>query len=59
MNFFGTDGIRGTYGSTLTDSTAYLLGKSLALVGEDCPIVVVARDTRNSGEKLFGATPCR
>uniref|UniRef100_UPI0040267B5B phosphoglucosamine mutase n=1 Tax=Candidatus Fimenecus sp. TaxID=3022888 RepID=UPI0040267B5B len=55
MNFFGTDGIRGTYGSTLTDSTAYLLGKSLALIGEDCPIVVVARDTRNSGEKLFGA----
>ncbi len=54
MNFFGTDGIRGTYGSSLTDRTAFLLGKSLALLS-DCCIVVVARDTRNSGEKLFRA----
>lgn len=54
MNFFGTDGIRGTYGgSTLNDGTAFLLGKSLALLGHDCPIIVVARDTRNSGERLF------
>lgn len=55
MNFFGTDGIRGAYGSTVTDSTAFLLGKSLALLGEDCPIVLIARDTRPSGEKLFCA----
>ncbi|MCH5152059.1 MAG: hypothetical protein J1F65_05335 [Clostridiales bacterium] len=54
MNFFGTDGIRGTYGSTLKDSTAFLLGKSLALLG-DCPIVVIARDTRLSGDNLFTA----
>ena len=54
MNLFGTDGIRGTYGSTLDDGTAFLLGKSLAFLG-DCPIVVVARDTRTSGEKLFSA----
>lgn len=54
MNLFGTDGIRGTYGSTLTDSTAFLLGKSLAFLG-DCPIVVIARDTRTSGENLFSA----
>ncbi len=54
MNFFGTDGIRGTYGSTLKDSTAFLLGKSLALLGE-CPIIVVARDTRVSGDALFTA----
>ncbi len=54
MNFFGTDGIRGTYGSTLKDSTAFLLGKSLALLGE-CPIIVVARDTRLSGDNLFTA----
>ncbi len=52
MNFFGTDGIRGTYGSTLKDSTAFLLGKSLALLG-DCPIVIIARDTRLSGDSLF------
>lgn len=54
MNLFGTDGIRGTYGSTLTDGTAFLLGKSLAFLG-DCPIVVIARDTRASGESLFNA----
>ena len=54
MNFFGTDGIRGTYGSTLKDSTAFLLGKSLALLG-DCPIIVIARDTRLSGDNLFTA----
>ena len=54
MNFFGTDGIRGTYGSTLKDSTAFLLGKSLSLLG-DCPIVVIARDTRVSGDNLFTA----
>ena len=55
MNFFGTDGIRGTYGSTLTDGTAFLLGKSLALLGEECPIVLICRDTRISGENLFNA----
>ena len=55
MNFFGTDGIRGTYGSTLTDGTAFLLGKSLATLGGDCPIVLIARDTRLSGENLFNA----
>lgn len=55
MNFFGTDGIRGTYGSTLTDGTAFLLGKSLALLGGDCPIVLICRDTRSSGENLFNA----
>ena len=30
-----------------------MLGKSLALLGDDCPIIVVGRDTRNSGERLF------
>ncbi|MCM1289697.1 MAG: hypothetical protein NC132_04225 [Corallococcus sp.] len=55
MNFFGTDGIRGTYGSTITDGTAFLLGKSLASLGGDCPIVLIARDTRTSGESLFNA----
>ena len=54
MNYFGTDGIRGTYGSTLKDSTAFLLGKSLASLG-DCPIIVIARDTRLSGDNLFTA----
>ena len=54
MNYFGTDGIRGTYGSTLKDSTAFLLGKSLSSLG-DCPIIVIARDTRLSGDNLFTA----
>ena len=51
MNFFGTDGIRGTYGSTIFDRTAFLLGKSLAINVEN-PLVVIARDTRVSGENL-------
>lgn len=55
MNFFGTDGIRGTYGSTITDGTAFLLGKSLAILGGESPVVVVGRDTRLSGGKLFNA----
>lgn len=54
MNYFGTDGIRGTFGSTLTTGTAFLLGESLALLN-DCPIIVIARDTRESGEELFSA----
>lgn len=53
MNFFGTDGIRGTFGSTITCGTAFLLGKSLALLGGECPIILIARDTRLSGEALF------
>lgn len=55
MNFFGTDGIRGEYGTTLTTQTAYRLGKSLALIGGDCPIVVIGSDTRTSSPKLFSA----
>jgi len=51
MNFFGTDGIRGTYGSTIFDRTAFLLGKSLA-ISVDKALVVVARDTRQSGPSL-------
>jgi phosphoglucosamine mutase len=54
MNFFGTDGIRGTYGRTITDGTAFLLGKALAL-SSDQAIIVIARDTRVSGESLFNA----
>lgn len=54
-NFFGTDGIRGTYGKTIDDKTAYLLGRSLTFAAEDNAIVVIARDTRNSGEKLASA----
>ena len=51
MNFFGTDGIRGTYGSTIFDRTAFLLGKSLAINVEKA-LVVIARDTRLSGQSL-------
>ncbi len=55
MNFFGTDGIRGKYGEDLTVDSAFLLGKSLALYGGDCPIVVIGKDTRTSGDALFSA----
>ncbi len=54
MNFFGTDGIRGTYGSTIFDRTAFLLGKAFAIHTEN-PLVVVARDTRVSGKALVSA----
>ncbi|MEG1706395.1 MAG: phosphoglucosamine mutase, partial [Clostridia bacterium] len=54
MNFFGTDGIRGTYGSTITDGTAFLLGKCLAQEHQGV-IVVVGRDTRKSGDALFNS----
>lgn len=58
MNFFGTDGIRGHFGTTLTTETAYYLGKSLSKIGADCPIVVVGTDTRSSAGALFSALAC-
>lgn len=54
MNFFGTDGIRGRYGSQITDKRAYQLGRALAMEGVE-PVILVARDTRLSGPTLFNA----
>lgn len=52
--YFGTDGIRGVYGETLTDSIALLVGGSLGASSEG-GTVVVGRDNRTSGESLARA----
>ncbi len=52
MNYFGTDGIRGLYGTEMTDLLAYKLGKVL---GANGAIVLIARDTRISGMALLDA----
>ncbi len=52
MNYFGTDGIRGQYGSVVTCEVAYRLG---AVLGGDGHIVLIARDTRVSGSALLEA----
>ncbi len=52
MNYFGTDGIRGQYGSIVTDMVAYKLG---AVLGGSGHIVLISRDTRVSGQALLEA----
>lgn len=52
QNFFGTDGIRGEYGKTVTEDVAYKLGGAL---GDGGNIVVIGRDTRLSGASLTDA----
>jgi len=52
---FGTDGVRGRYGSELTDDLAYLLGKHGTTVlakEKDHPKILIGRDTRASGKNL-------
>lgn len=52
---FGTDGVRGAYGSTLTDDLARALGFAAATVlgGEAThPRILIGRDTRASGPAL-------
>ena len=53
MNLFGTDGIRGVYGATLTKETAYALGAGLVKLGGE--IIVTGCDTRVSGGELTAA----
>lgn len=48
---FGTDGIRGEYGVSLTDSVAYKLGQSLGKV-LNVKRLVVGMDTRKSSQSL-------
>lgn len=52
---FGTDGVRGTYGSSITDDLARALGYAAASVlgGEAThPKILIGRDTRASGPAL-------
>lgn len=55
INMFGTDGIRGEYGTFLTCGVAYQLGTSLADLCAEGGIIVVGRDTRLSGGALLNA----
>lgn len=48
---FGTDGIRGIYGETITEKDAYTLGNALTKL-VDSPIVAIAYDTRVSSTSL-------
>lgn len=52
MTLFGTSGIRGPVGETVTADLALALGRAL---GVDCSRVVVGRDPRASGEFLNSA----
>lgn len=50
-NYFGTDGIRGEYGKTLTPNLAFAVGNALAQIKTN-PTVVVGHDTRISADAL-------
>ncbi|MEM9158080.1 MAG: phosphoglucosamine mutase [Verrucomicrobiota bacterium] len=58
LKYFGTDGIRGKYGSSvLNESIAFRAGRSAAkaakrMYGIDTPLLLIGRDTRASGESL-------
>lgn len=55
---FGTDGIRGVANTELTPELAFNLGKAAAHVlskKTDCPVVLIGKDTRVSGDMLEDA----
>ena len=51
MKYFGTDGIRGVYGRTITEQLAFKIGLAAAYL---CGEIIVARDTRVSGKRRCG-----
>ena len=51
---FGTDGIRGIYGETLTEETAFALGRALGEKGN----LLIGRDNRPSSPSLARAVAC-
>jgi len=56
--YFGTDGIRGKAGETLTAQLAFRAGLAFATVlgrEQERPLVLIGRDTRISGPMLEGA----
>lgn len=59
MRYFGTDGIRGRVGESLTPRLAYEVGRFFSWFLRETlghpPKVLVARDTRISGQMLEGA----
>lgn len=50
-NFFGTDGIRGVFGKTLTSSLAINVGNALTMVRHN-PRIIIGADTRISSDIL-------
>ncbi|PLV58773.1 phosphoglucosamine mutase [Thermotoga sp. KOL6] len=54
MKYFGTDGIRGVFGETLTDDLAFKVGKALGEMIEN-EKVIIGKDTRVSGDSLEAA----
>lgn len=50
--YFGTDGLRGVAGKDLTPKIAYRIGRYLGQVDGKAHRVIIARDTRLSGEML-------
>lgn len=51
-NFFGTDGIRGEYGKTLTCELAFSVGNALAQI-RTAPNILIGHDTRCSADALM------
>ena len=59
---FGTDGVRGIANTELTAELAYSLGRAGAFVlteGTHKPKILVAKDTRISGDMLRSCFSCR
>ena len=54
---FGTDGIRGVVGETLTAELAYRVGQAITIVLTEqkggAPIISIGKDTRISSDMLF------
>lgn len=50
-NYFGTDGIRGEYGKTLTPNLAFSVGNALTQI-KNRPKVLIGHDTRTSADAL-------
>ena len=50
--YFGTDGLRGVYGETISPEIAFKVGNSLGRLCESNKKVVIGRDTRRSGSLL-------
>ena len=51
-DWFGTDGIRGIAGETITARTAFALGNSLCRFKKNA-VVLIGRDTRVSSDMLM------
>lgn len=53
--YFGTDGLRGIYGETISPEIAFKVGNSLGRMCEMHKKIIIGRDTRRSGSLLTSA----